>query len=93
MGIRLALGATRRQVIGLAMRQGARLAAIGIGLGLVASLFAARTIEDWLFETQGTDPTIIVLTVVVLGGSAALASFIPARRAASVDPAVALRDQ
>jgi ABC-type antimicrobial peptide transport system permease subunit len=93
MGIRLALGATRSQVIGLAMRQGARLAAVGIGLGLIASMAAARAIDQWLFATESGDPVIVAGAVAILGSAAVVASWVPARRAARVDPAAALREQ
>jgi predicted permease len=93
MGIRLALGATRAQVVALALRQGARLTAAGLGVGLLASFFFTRAIDQWLFDTRATDPSIIAAAIALLGAAAALASYIPARRAAQVDPAAALRDQ
>ncbi len=92
LGIRAALGATRRQVIGVALAQGVRLAAVGLALGWVASYLLAGLVRDWLFETRATDPLIAASAVALLGGAAAAASWIPARRAAAVDPLAVLRE-
>ena len=92
MGIRIALGATRGQVIALALGQGARLAAAGIVIGLLASILAVRAIDQWLFDTQATDPLIMAAAVTLLGSAALAASWVPARRAARVDPVIALRE-
>jgi putative ABC transport system permease protein len=70
--------------------QGARLAIIGIGLGLVASAFAARAVQHLLFEVRGLDPMTFIIAPGVLGAAALLASYIPALRAARVSPLSAL---
>jgi len=92
MGIRVALGATRRQVITLALAQGVRLAALGLAIGWVASYVLSGLVRQWLFQTRATDPAIAMVAVVLLGGAALAASWAPARRAASVDPLKVLRD-
>jgi putative ABC transport system permease protein len=92
MGIRIALGATRAQVTGLSLRQGARLALAGLGLGLLASMATSAAIEPWLFETRATDPAILTGAVILLGGATVLASWIPARRAGRISPVEALKD-
>lgn len=93
IGIRIALGSPRVQVLGLVLRQGVMLAGIGVALGLVLALGVTRLLESLLFGVTGTD-------LFALGGAAALlvvaalaASWIPARRAARVDPVVALRTE
>lgn len=91
IGIRMALGAGPHSMITLIVGEGAVLALIGIGLGVVASLILTRLIANFLFGVAATDPAIfcgvsMLLTVVALGGC-----YIPARRAAKVDPIVALR--
>ena len=90
-GIRLALGARRRQLIGLVVRRGLVLAAAGLALGLTGALAAGRLLERFLFEVRATDTLSFAATPVVLALAALLACYIPARRAASVDPAHALR--
>ena len=92
MGIRVALGATRGQVIGLALSQGLRLAAVGLAVGWLASYLLSGLLRQWLFETRATDPWIAALAVVLLGGAALVASWVPARRAAAVDPLTVLRE-
>jgi putative ABC transport system permease protein len=92
-GIRLALGASRGQVLALTLRQGMTLTAIGVAIGLTAALLAARGIETWLFQTRATDPLTIAAAAALLGVAALVASYVPARRAAGADPLVALRDQ
>ena len=91
MGIRLALGATPGQVQALVMRQGLVVAAIGVVVGLVASVMLARALGHLVYGVGTTDPA----TYLAVGGVLALvvlaASFIPARRAARVDPAITLR--
>ena len=91
LGVRLALGAQRRSVYRLIMREAAVLAAAGIALGLAGALVAATLMRRLLFGTPPWDVPTLTLVAVVLAGSALVASFIPARRAASVDPIEALR--
>ena len=92
IGVRLALGSTQGAVVRLALGQGMRLAAIGLTIGLGASVLLGSVIRQWLFDTRPTDPIVIASAVAALGGAAALASWIPARRAAAVDPLTALRE-
>jgi predicted permease len=91
MGIRMALGAGRMDVLRLVLRQTFFLAGVGVALGLVGSLALARLIEGLLFDVKSYDPVTFMLVAATLGGVALLASFIPAQRATSVDPMVALR--
>jgi predicted permease len=93
VGIRLALGAQPAQVLGLVVRQGAVLTGVGLVIGIVGALAGARLIAHFLFGVSATDPITFVGVCVVLGAVAALASYIPARRAARVDPMVALRSE
>jgi putative ABC transport system permease protein len=90
-GIRMALGARRAAVLGMVLRQGLRLAAIGLALGLLGAYFLARLMTRLLFEVAPTDPTTFVGVALVLLIVAIVACLAPARRAASVDPLVALR--
>ena len=91
MGIRLALGATPTQVMGLVLSQALRLAAAGILIGGVASLFLAPVLEAQLFGITGKDPMTYVVIALVLLATAVAGAYVPARRAMSVDPASALR--
>lgn len=91
MGLRIALGATPAAIMGLVMRDGLRLTAVGIAIGLAGSLAAARVIRSWLFGVGGSDPLTLVAVTVLLGAVAALACYVPARRAVATDPTVALR--
>jgi predicted permease len=91
MGIRTALGATPRSIVALVMRQGAALAAIGIAAGLAASVVLARVLGTLLYDVPATDRLTYGATAALLAGVTLLASLVPARRAARVDPATALR--
>lgn len=91
IGIRVALGAQRASVIQLVLRQGLGLAVAGIALGVLASLAALRTIETFLYGTTPADPVTLTLVATALALLAVLASLLPSRRAASIDPQVALR--
>ena len=91
MGIRLALGADRRGVIGLVLKGGLELVAIGGAVGIGASLVLGQLVERFLFGVGGVDPLALVAAPILLGGVAVLASYWPARRAARVDPVQALR--
>ena len=91
MGIRMALGAGRMDVLRLVLRQSFILAGLGVALGLVGSLALTRLIESMLFKVKPSDPATFLTVAGVLAAVALLASFIPAQRATSVDPMVALR--
>jgi predicted permease len=91
IGIRVALGANRGQVVFMVMREAARLLLIGVAAGTLLSLVAGRGAESLLFGLKPHDPLTLLTSIVLLAAIAALASFVPARRAAKVDPMVALR--
>jgi putative ABC transport system permease protein len=87
----MALGAQRRDVLGLVVGEGARLAAIGVVLGVGVSLAVTRLVSSLLFGVGANDPTTFLLVAAVLAAVALLASYLPARRAMRLDPNVALR--
>jgi putative ABC transport system permease protein len=91
MGVRIALGATGGDVVSMLVGNGAKLAAIGLAVGLAIALAAGRFIESMLYGVRPLDPLAISGAVLLLGGAALLAALIPALRAARVDPALALR--
>ena len=93
IGIRLALGAQRSQVLRLIMGQAARLTATGMGLGLLAALGLARMLSGLLFGVAPSDPATLVCVALLLAGVALLASYLPARRATRIDPLTALREE
>jgi putative ABC transport system permease protein len=90
IGVRVALGASRADVVRMVVGQGARLAGAGIVIGLAGAAVAVRAMQSLLFETSGLDPLTFVAAPIVLGVAALLACYLPARRAASVAPVVAL---
>jgi predicted permease len=92
MGIRMALGAGRGDILGLVLRQGLAPAAIGIGAGFAASLALTRLMAKMLYHVSTTDPATFVAGALLFAGAAALASYLPARRATRVDPIVVLRE-
>jgi predicted permease len=91
IGVRIALGAQRSSVYQLVMKEAAWLTAIGVSAGLLCAVAAAISIRSLLFGVQAWDAATLVATAVVLGIASLLASYVPARRAAKVDPMVALR--
>ena len=93
LGIRMALGAARGDVLGLVMSQGIRLTAAGIGIGALAALALTRVLQGQLYGIHATDPLTFAVTAVVLAAVALLASLLPGLRATRVDPAVALRTE
>lgn len=93
IGIRVALGATRTSVLRLMIGQGLRLAVAGIAVGLVLAAIAARAIAPYLFSVSPLDPLAFAAMSLVFAVVATVASFIPARRAASADPLEALRSE
>jgi predicted permease len=93
IGIRMALGAQTRDVIWLVMREVLLLVGLGVGIGLAAALATTRYVSSLLFELEPTDPGAITLAMALMIGVAALAGYLPARRAAKVDPMIALRQE
>ncbi|MEM1182075.1 MAG: ADOP family duplicated permease, partial [Acidobacteriota bacterium] len=93
IGLRMALGAQRREVLQLVVRQGLKLVAIGAAAGLAGAFFFTRLLSDLLFETRAMDAATLVTVVAVLLVAGLFACLLPARRAADVDPNVALRSE
>jgi predicted permease len=93
MGVRIALGATRWNVVSLLVGSAARLAAVGLACGLAIALVAGRLIESMLYGIRPLDPLAISGSVLLLSGAALLAALIPALRASRIDPALALREE
>ncbi|MEZ4416517.1 MAG: ABC transporter permease [Gemmatimonadota bacterium] len=91
VGIRMALGATPRDVVTLILRQGLGQIALGAGAGLVLAFLLARMLRILLFEVSPTDPAIFAAILLILTTTGVLASLVPARRASRVDPMVAFR--
>ncbi len=93
IGVRTALGARGRDVLALFVGEGVRLAAIGIGLGLVLAAALARVLRSVILGVTPTDPATFAAVTLLLTGVALLASYLPARRAARVEPIIALRSE
>ena len=93
MGVRIALGAKQSDVLGLVVRQGVTLAAMGVLLGLVGAFGITRVIRSLLYNVTPTDPLSFGGVALFLAAIAVLASYLPARRATNVDPIIALRNE
>src|SRR5262249_14756811 len=93
IGIRMSLGATQSSVLRLVVGRGLRLAAYGVAVGLVGAFALTRFLESALFGVKSTDPLTFIAIAVLLLAVASLASYIPARRAARIDPMVTLRNE
>jgi ABC-type antimicrobial peptide transport system permease subunit len=93
IAIRMALGAERGQVVSMVFRENAWIAVSGCALGLVTALLSSQALKTFLYGTSPRDPWVLSLSLVVLCLVAAIASIIPAIRAASVDPMRALRTE
>jgi putative ABC transport system permease protein len=93
IGLRMALGASQGNVLGLVLRQGMIYVVVGVGVGLAGAVAATRLLTSMLFEVKATDPATYAAVAALLGAVAFGASYIPARRAAKVDPLKALRQE
>jgi len=91
IGIRMALGAERSGVLWMVMRESLMLVAAGVVIGIPAALVATRLVSSVLYGLKTTDPITITLSALAMIAVAALAGYLPARRASKVDPMVALR--
>jgi putative ABC transport system permease protein len=91
IGVRMALGATRGQVLGMILSESLRLAGTGIGVGIIGALALNRLLKGMLVGVSTTDPAVFVVAALGIGVIAIAACFVPARRATAVDPVVALR--
>jgi putative ABC transport system permease protein len=93
VGVRMALGATQRGIMRLILSEGLKLALIGAVIGLAGALAGTRLIRAMLFETGATDPVTFIVTPLLLGLIAAVACYLPARRATRLDPTLAIRGE
>ena len=93
LGIRMALGASSRDVVRLVSRQGARQIVLGLTVGIGLGMLFVRAIRVVLFDVRPSDPSVFVLVVGVLATSAFVACIVPALRATRVDPLIALRSE
>jgi putative ABC transport system permease protein len=92
IGLRIALGAAQGDVVRLMIRQGAKPSAIGMIAGVLAALLVTQLLSQFLFEITPTDPATFIGVVLLLAVVIVLASYLPARRAAAIDPQVVLRE-
>ena len=93
IGIRMALGAQRGQVVGMVMREVLALAAVGLTIGLPAALAASRLIKSFLYQMKPNDPPALAGAAATLVLAAILAGYLPARNASRIDPMVAVRHE
>lgn len=92
-GIRMAIGASRQNVLRIVLRQGGSLVAAGVALGVGLSLLSTRALSQFLFETTPLDPRIFISAVILLAATGVLACLLPAIRASKIDPRVALNSE
>jgi putative ABC transport system permease protein len=91
IGLRIALGASAVDVVGMVIRKGMALVSVGMGVGLAAALALTRLLHTLLFEISAVDPLTYLGVAAMLGMVALIACYAPARRAARIDPVTALR--
>jgi putative ABC transport system permease protein len=92
IGVRIALGAERREIVALVMRDGIRPIAIGLAAGILGAIVVTRSIESMLFDVKPADPLTFAAVVLLLGLVAMVACLLPARKAARLSPIVALHE-
>jgi ABC-type antimicrobial peptide transport system permease subunit len=93
IGVRMALGADRASVLGMILRDGMKLVAVGMGVGMLLAFGATRVMTQFLFGVSPLDPLVFAVIPMGLAAVALLASYLPARRAAATDPLAALRTE
>jgi ABC-type antimicrobial peptide transport system permease subunit len=93
LGVRMALGATARDIQSIVVGRGLAIAGVGVGVGLAGALLANRFLSSLLYEVSAADTSTLAGVAVFLTAIAAVAAFIPARSSARIDPAVALRSE
>jgi len=93
MGIRMALGATRGNLLWMALRQGMALVLVGLAIGVIGALALTRLMSTLLFAVEPTDPLTFLAVSLALAAVAAIACFVPARRVTTIDPLTALRSE
>jgi putative ABC transport system permease protein len=91
LGVRVALGASPRNIMGLVVSQGARLAGAGLAIGLGLSMFTGRLLQGLLFNVTPRDPLMLAIVCTGVAGATLAACLLPGRRAVRVDPMIALR--
>jgi putative ABC transport system permease protein len=93
IGIRMALGAGRSEIVRMVVKHGMLLAAIGLAIGIAVSAVMSRLVSGLLFGVSATDPFVFAVVFLILGAVAFAACYVPARRATRIDPLVALRTE
>src|ERR1700733_12611708 len=91
IGIRMALGASSGDALGMILREGMRVTLVGVGIGLVLALILGKLLSGFLYEVRAVEPLVLLAAPLVLAAVSLLACYFPARRAARVDPMTALR--
>ena len=92
MGIRSALGASKWELLRLVLRKTVLIIVVGIGLGLIGAFFSSHLLVEFLYQTQAIEPIVFVVVASAMAAVALLASLLPARKAALVDPIIAIRN-
>jgi ABC-type antimicrobial peptide transport system permease subunit len=93
IGVRMALGATRSSVVSMVLRGAFSQVILGLAIGVSVTLLSGRLLANRLYGIHPSNPFVLTAAIVILAGSAAVAGFIPAHRAASIDPMLALRSE
>jgi putative ABC transport system permease protein len=93
IGVRIALGADKSDVLRMTLIQGVAIAGCGLGIGVPVAFALMKLMSSVLYNVVLIEPLVFVLLTAILAGSATLAGYVPARRAASIDPLVALREE